>query len=77
MLCKLHSVYNTQHTLCDITQKISNHYTVEGQFFVFNLEKKLHRAENFYTDIVCGVCDKYRVWGDMVGEIVGKNSVGS
>ena len=23
--------------------------------------KKLHRAENFYTDAVCGVCDKYRV----------------
>lgn len=37
ILCKLHSVYNTQHTLCDITQKISNHYTVKGQIFVFNL----------------------------------------
>ena len=24
--------------------------------------KKLHRAENFYTDAVCGVCDKYQVW---------------
>ena len=76
MLCKLHSVYNTLHTLCDITQKVSNHYTVEGQFFAFNLEKKLHRAENFYTDAVCGVCDKYRVcmsrikpWCGMIGFI--------
>ena len=23
--------------------------------------KKLHRAENIYTDTVCGVCDKYQV----------------
>ena len=38
---------NTLHTLCVITQRVSNHYTVEDQFFAFNLEKKLHRAENF------------------------------
>ena len=47
MLCKLHSVYNTLHTLCDITQKVSNHYTVEGQFFAFNLEKNYTRQKKF------------------------------
>ena len=47
MLCKLHSVYNTLHTLCDITQKVSNHYTVEGQFFAFNLEKNYTGQKNF------------------------------
>ena len=30
---------NTLHTLCDITQRVSNYYTVKGQFFAFNLEK--------------------------------------
>ena len=47
MLCKLHSVYNTLHTLCDITQKVSNHYTVEGQFFAFNLEKNYTGQKKF------------------------------
>ena len=48
MLCKLHSVYNTLHTLCDITQKVSNHYTVEGQFFAFNLEKN-YTGQKIFT----------------------------
>ena len=48
MRCKLHSVYNTLHTLCDITQKVSNHYTVEGQFFAFNLEKN-YTGQKIFT----------------------------
>ena len=48
MLCKLHSVYNTLHTLCDITQKVSNHYIVEGQFFAFNLEKN-YTGQKIFT----------------------------
>ena len=44
MLCRLHTVYKiihcaALHTLCDITQRVSNHYTVKWQFFAFNLEK--------------------------------------
>ena len=61
MLCKLHSVYKIIHCIHRGSQIII-HYTVKGQFFAFNLEKKLHQAENIYTDTVCGVCDKYEVW---------------
>ena len=44
MLCRLHTVYKIIHcaalyTLCDITQRVSNHYTVKWQFFAFNLEQ--------------------------------------
>ena len=44
MLCRLHTVYKiihcaALHTLCDITQRVSNYYTVKWQFFAFNLEK--------------------------------------
>ena len=43
-ICRLHTVYKiihcaALHTLCDITQRVSNYYTVKGQFFTFNLEK--------------------------------------
>ena len=48
ILWKLHSAYNTLHTLCDITQKVSNHYTVEGQFFAFNLEKN-YTGQKIFT----------------------------
>ena len=44
MLCRLHTMYKiihcaALHTLCDITQRVSNYYTVKWQFFAFNLEK--------------------------------------
>ena len=43
MLCRLHTVYKiihcvTLHTLSDITQWVSTYYTVNCQFFLFNLE---------------------------------------
>ena len=41
------------------------HYTVKGQFFAFNLEKKLHQAEKIYTGTACGACDKYEVCGKL------------
>ena len=51
MLCRLHTVYKiihcaALHTLCDITQRVSNYYTEKCQLFTLNLErKKLHRAQ--------------------------------
>ena len=40
-------MYNTLHTLCDITQRVSNHYTVKGQFFAFKLEKNYTGQKKF------------------------------
>ena len=56
---------NTLHTLCDITQRVSNYYTLYSKRPIFRVQsgKKLHRAEKIYTDTACGVCDKYEVCG--------------
>ena len=63
MLCKLHSAYNTLrvYTVWYYTEGFKSLYSRRPIFRVLS-GKKLHRAENFYTDAVCGVCDKYRVW---------------
>ena len=29
-------------------------------FFAINLE--IFTPDTFYTDVVCGICDKYQVW---------------
>ena len=34
---------------------------VKYMHFFHSIWKKLHLTENFYTDTVCGVCDKYEV----------------
>ena len=35
---------------------------VKYMHFFHSIWKNLHLTENFYTDTVCGVCDKYEVW---------------
>ena len=47
MLCELQD--NTLHTLYDITQRVSNYYTLYSKrpFFCVQSGKKLHRAEKF------------------------------
>ena len=47
ILWKLHSAYNTLHTLCAITQKVSNHYTVEMRLVAFNVGKKFTPGRKF------------------------------
>ena len=54
MLCRLHTVYKiihcaALHTLCDITQRFSNYYTLYSKrpFFAFNLEKNYTRQKKF------------------------------
>ena len=59
MLCKLRSVY----TVWYYTEGLKLLYS-KRPIFAFNL-KKLHRAENFYTDAVSGVCDKYAPEADI------------
>ena len=55
---------NTLHTLCDITQRVSNYYTLYSKRPIFRVQsgKKLHQAEKIYTGTACGACDKYEVW---------------
>ena len=38
--------------------------TLKSQTYAFlhSIWKNLHLTEFFYTDTVCGVCDKYEVW---------------
>ena len=54
---------NTLHTLCDITQRVSNYYTLYSKRPIFRVQsgKKLHQAEKIYTGTACGACDKYEV----------------
>ena len=58
---------NTLHT-----QRVSNYYTLYSKRPIFRVQsgKKLHQAENIYTDTVCGVCDKYEVWENVFTEKV-------
>ena len=68
MLCRLHTVYKiihcaALHTLCDITQRVSNYYTVKWHIFAFNLEKItpgrnfLHRHRLWCLWLISGMCN--------------------
>ena len=45
--------------------------------FFHSIWKNLHLTENFYTDTVCGVCDKYEVWAGLTfnaGKLCGRKA---
>ena len=47
-----------QGALCDITQRVSNDYTLYSKRPIFRVQsgKKLHQAEKIYTGTACGAC---------------------
>ena len=65
MLCRLHTVYKiihcvALHTLCNITQSVSNH-TVKWSIFRVTSRKNLHLPKKNYTGTARGARDKYQV----------------
>ena len=53
---------------CDISQRVSNYYTVKGQFFAFYLEKNYSGQKKFtQTPSVVSVTNmRYAPGGDML-----------
>ena len=70
ILWKLHSADNTLHTLCAITKKVSNHYTVEVRLVAFNVGKEITPGRKFLH--------RHRLLpiSDMVGKLLAKIDFG-
>ena len=64
MLCR-NTQFVQDYTLFDITQRVSNLYTVSSSIW-----KKLHQAEKIYTGTACGACDKYEVCNSFIQVIL-------
>ena len=58
------------------TEKRVNYDKLHSKLQIFRVKSvKNYIRQFFYTDTVCGVCDKYEVWPLVAGVVTNINSV--